>query len=89
MIKVDHVLFNRLEQLSKIELNTNERERLRLEIIQTLEFIGNLEANQIDKAFPSNPLTVELNQLRKDQAERTLFDLFKNVSEQMEDYVVI
>jgi aspartyl/glutamyl-tRNA(Asn/Gln) amidotransferase C subunit len=89
MIKVDHVLVNHLEQLAKIELNTNEREKLRLEIIQALEFIDSLEAVQIDMATPFSPLMVELNQLRNDQVERTLFDFFKNVPEQVEDYVVV
>ncbi|MDN5359833.1 MAG: hypothetical protein PWQ84_896 [Thermotogaceae bacterium] len=89
MIKVDHVLVNHMEQLAKIELNTNEREKLRLEIIQALEFIDSLEAVQIDMATPFSPLMVELNQLRNDQVERTLFDFFKNVPEQVEDYVVV
>jgi aspartyl/glutamyl-tRNA(Asn/Gln) amidotransferase C subunit len=89
MIKVDHVLVNHMEQLANIELNTNEREKLRLEIIQALEFIDSLEAVQIDMATPFSPLMVELNQLRNDQVERTLFDFFKNVPEQVEDYVVV
>jgi len=89
MIKVDHVLVNHLEQLAKIELNTNEREKLRLEIIQALEFIDSLEAVQIDMATSFSSPKVELNQLRNDQVERTLFDFFKNVPEQVEDYVVV
>jgi len=89
MIKVDHVLVNHLEQLAKIELNTNEREKLRLEIIQALEFIDSLEAVQIDMATSFSSPKIELNQLRNDQVERTLFDFFKNVPEQVEDYVVV
>jgi aspartyl/glutamyl-tRNA(Asn/Gln) amidotransferase C subunit len=89
MIKVDHVLVNHMEQLAKIELNTNEREKLRLEIIQALEFIDSLEAVQIDMATSFSSPKVELNQLRNDQVERTLFDFFKNVPEQVEDYVVV
>jgi len=78
-----------LEQLAKIELNTNEREKLRLEIIQALEFIDSLEAVQIDMATSFSSPKIELNQLRNDQVERTLFDFFKNVPEQVEDYVVV
>jgi aspartyl/glutamyl-tRNA(Asn/Gln) amidotransferase C subunit len=89
MIKVDHVLVNHMEQLANIELNTNEREKLRLEIIQALEFIDSLEAVQIDMATSFSSPKVELNQLRNDQVERTLFDFFKNVPEQVEDYVVV
>lgn len=89
MIKVDQVFVNRLEQLAKIELEINEREKLRLEIIQALKFFGNLEITHIDKVAPLSPLTVGLNQLRDDQVEKTLFDFFKNVHEQVEDYVVV
>jgi len=89
MIKVDHVLVNRLEQLAKIELNTNERDNLRLEIIQALEFIGTLEATQMDLTTPLKHPTTELNELRNDQVEKTLFDFFINITEQVEDYVVV
>lgn len=88
MIKVDHVMVNRLEKLTKIEMNTKERDLLRLEIIQALDFIGRLEESDDIKPVTFTRLTVETNQLREDLAEKTLFAFFENVPEQVDDYVV-
>ena len=89
MIKVDHVFVNRLEQLAKIELDANEREKLRLEIIRALAFIGTLDAHEDDTSVGEVDHPMPFCQLRRDQASKTLFDLFTNVPDQVEEYVVV
>jgi len=88
MIKVDHVMVNRLEKLSKIELNTKEREHLRLEIIQALDFVGSFEESDNIKPVTFTHLTIEVEQLREDLVEKPLFAFFENVPEQVDNYVV-
>jgi len=89
MIKIDNVYVNRLEQLTKIELDNYERGKLGLEIIQALEFIGTID--QIDDCKSNQWFcnTLEIVQLRNDEVKKPLFDFFRNVPEQFEDYVVV
>ncbi len=89
MIKVDQVLVNRLEQLAKIELDINEREKLRLEIIQALEFVEHLIVSEKHPSVSHTLLVMDPEKLREDVPEKTLFGFFDNVPERIEDYVVV
>ncbi|MFP4460891.1 MAG: Asp-tRNA(Asn)/Glu-tRNA(Gln) amidotransferase subunit GatC [Thermotogota bacterium] len=89
MIKVDSVLIHRLEQLAKIELDINEREKLRLEIIQALEFVDQLVDSENCPSISIIRSVMNPEKLREDSSEKSLFAFFDNVSERIEDYVVV
>ncbi len=89
MTKVDHVLVNRLEKISRIKLDNRERERLCREISEALDFIGEFECPKNQKLVNSSELKAGLEQLRSDTAEKTRFAFLENVPEQGEGYVVV
>jgi len=89
MIKVDQVMVNRLEQFAKIELNMNEREKLRLEIIRALEFVDHLLVPENNRSISSIHSVMDIDNLREDISEKTLFPFFDNIPDRFDDYVVV
>ena len=87
-MKIDDALIDKLSELAKLEFVGDEREWIKKDLSQMLEFVEKLKEVDTEVVEPLIHLTEEYGSLREDKAENTLSkkDALKNAPSANSDY---
>jgi aspartyl-tRNA(Asn)/glutamyl-tRNA(Gln) amidotransferase subunit C len=87
-MKIDNELVDRLAELSKLEFNESEKEKLKTDLQGILNLVEKLEEVNVDGVDPLIYMTDEVNVLRKDAVKDTVTkaEALQNAPQKDSDY---
>jgi aspartyl-tRNA(Asn)/glutamyl-tRNA(Gln) amidotransferase subunit C len=87
-MKIDNELVDRLAELSKLEFNEAEKEKLKADLQGVLNLVEKLEEVNVDGVEPLIYMTDEVNVLRKDAVKDTVTkpEALQNAPQKDSDY---
>ena len=90
-MKIDDKTLDRVAELAKLEINENEREKLKSDMSAILDWVEKLNELDTDDTEPITQMTKEINRLRDDNEVSNLSndDALKNAQLKSDGFFVV